>query len=376
MKNLTVMLKPASSACNLRCRYCFYADVSRSRSQYSYGMMSEDTADALLKNIFSFLEAGDSLCLSFQGGEPTLAGLDFFRRFVDIAAQKNASIGVRLTWALQTNGLLIDEDWCAFLREHRFLVGLSMDASPELHDRNRIDAAGKGTWRRVRQTRRLLEKHGIEYNVLAVLTSEMARHSRQVWDFIQRENIEYLQLIPCLGELDAETRSPYALTPKRFASFYTQLFSCWLEAYQKGAYRSVKLFDDLVNLLAAGIQSACGMTGECVPQLVVEADGSVYPCDFYMTDEYRLGNLAEQALSEIFASPAREAFCRRAHRQPRLCADCRYRSICGGGCKRMQQEVCCSENDDTCGYQDFLDRCLPGLQRIAAAVQRRSYRSF
>ena len=358
------MIKPASSLCNLRCRYCFYAEVSDSREIRSFGVMEKETARKVIENVFSCLDTGDAVNFAFQGGEPTLAGLDFFRFFVSCAEELRERTKTRLFWALQTNGILLDAEWCAFFKEHGFLIGLSLDGMKDSHDSNRIDAAGKGTFARVTAARRLLEKHGVEYNVLMVLTNQTARHPRQVWNFLCKEDIRYVQLIPCLGELEGDA-SPYALTPERFASFYTEFFRLWSGDFERGRYRSVKLFDDLVNLLASGSRNACGLTGQCQPQLVVEADGSVYPCDFYALDEYRAGSLAQEPVSAVYEKAVMAEFRNRPTARLALCADCSYAPLCGGGCPRMRREVCGTPDAGMCGYREFLKECLPALRRYA-----------
>lgn len=367
MKSLSVMIKLASSGCNLRCKYCFYADVSRQRGQCSYGIMTKETTDRMIDHIFGCLSDGDRISIAFQGGEPTLAGLSFFRYFVETSKRKKGN--VQLCFSLQTNGTLLDNAWCAFLKEHNFLVGLSLDGPAAYHDANRVDPSGKGTFHRVLAAKNLLDKYGVSYNVLTVLTNSLSRHPVQLWNFIQQHNLRYIQLIPCLGELDG-TAGHYVLTPDRFATFYCQLFRAWVSEFQRGNYYSVKLFDDLVNLLVNGAQNACGLCGECVPQIVVEADGSVYPCDFYVLDEYKVGNLTEQPLLELLHTPVTEKFRNRKHVQPTLCRSCPYVRICGGGCKRMQREVCCGANDKECGYRVFLDTCLPELMEIANQERR------
>lgn len=367
MKHISVMLKPASSLCNLRCRYCFYANVSDSREVRSFGVMKQETAGKIIENIFSGTKSGDMVTLAFQGGEPTLAGLEFFHFFT--AEVRRVQGKTRISYAFQTNGILLDEEWCAFFREHNFLVGLSLDAMQSNHDLNRVDASGKGTYADVRRAKALLEKYGVQYNVLTVLTNALARHPQQVWNFLCREDIRYVQFIPCLGELNGEA-SRYSLTSERFASFYIQLFKLWSEHFERGEYRSIKLFDDLINLLTDGRCSACGLTGQCMPQIVVEADGSVYPCDFYALDEYRAGNLAESSIEEIYCQKTMTEFQTRPTGTLALCEECPYRPICGGGCPRMRREVCGSPDAKSCGYRLFLESSLPKLQLFARNERR------
>ena len=366
MKTYNIMLKPASSLCNMRCRYCFYADVAVHRETPSYGMMAAEPRDALLRTVFSELSAGDRVQFIFQGGEPTLAGLPFFRTFV---AKAKAHEGVSVSFSLQTNGLLIDDEWCEFLKENRFLVGLSCDLLRTAHDDARRDASDKGTLTRVLRTLVLFKRHGIDFNVLCTLTPAVARHPEGVWREITRLGIDYVQFTPCLAPEDG-TSSPYALTPEAFASFYTRLFALWYTDYRKGICRSVKLFDDVVNLLLLGRPTACGMNGVCTPQLVIEADGSAYPCDFYCTDDYRLGSITDTTVSTLLASPAARAFATRKREPHALCEGCRYRTFCGGGCPRMQRSVCISEDGHRCGYRTFLENCGNTLLQLTDEIRK------
>lgn len=368
MKQISVMIKPASSLCNMRCRYCFYADVSSLRSVDSFGIMERDTTDRILEHIFADLEKGDRLTLAFQGGEPTLAGLDYFRH-VSEAAAPHQSRGVQVQYALQTNGLLLDEEWCRFLHEQNYLVGLSLDGPALYHDANRPDAQQKGTFRRVMAAKHRLDMQHVEYNVLMVLTNQMARHPQQIWRFIEEQDLRYVQFTPCMGPLEGADGS-YILTPSRYAGFYNTIFDLWCQCYYQGRYRSIKLFDDLVSLLAFGECNACGLLGRCQPQIIVEADGSVYPCDFYVLDSFRTGNLREDSLRNVYESPIVSDFLRRPKEPLSLCEDCPYRKICGGGCQRMRREVFYAPGDKECGHRLFLDSCIGRLQRLADEIRR------
>jgi len=367
MKTIHLMLKPASSLCNMRCGYCFYSDLAARRNKPSCGLMSDTTAEAIVSRLGQDLEPGDHIHFAFQGGEPTLAGLPFFRSFVSRVSRWK---GIGVSYALQTNGLLLDSQWCRFLKEHRFLVGLSLDLLPEAHDAARTDAHGQGTYRRVCEALALLNANGVDCNVLCTLTPAVAQQPKQVWDRLTALDIEYVQFTPCLGPLDEPISSPYALTPKLFASFYTELFSYWYADFQRGKCRSVKLFDDIVNLLVLGRPTGCGMTGFCQAQLVAEADGSVYPCDFYCLDPYCLGNLTTQSITQLLNAPAAEAFRNRPHQMPLLCKTCSYQRFCGGNCKRMQREICCSGDDRFCGYRSFLEQRGNTLFMLAQQIRR------
>lgn len=367
MKTLNVMLKPASSLCNMRCLYCFYADEAASRAVPSYGMMREDVADTIIDRVSEALSDGDAVQYIFQGGEPTLRGLAFFERFAERATARE---GLRVSFSLQTNGLLLDDAWCDFLLKYCVLVGVSLDLLPECHDKARPDAKGEGTYVRVCNAIALLKRRGVPFNVLCTLTDEVAAHPKQVWQRLIRLDVEYVQFTPCLG--NAECASFGRLTPELFADFYIRLFDFWYEDYRRGRARSVKLFDDVVNLLVLGSPTACGMDGKCRPQLVFEADGSAYPCDFYCTDEYRLGHIAD-GISAIVTGAAWRAFASRERDVPSLCGNCRYRRICGGGCPKMQSEVYVCANEAICGYAKFLDACGEKLYALANEVKKRYF---
>jgi len=370
MKSVIIMLKPASSLCDMRCEYCFYADVASMRDVKSYGIMQKELVGKMFEKLSSELCEGDRIQFTFQGGEPTLAGIDFYRDFVTRAA---ALKGVSVSYALQTNGLHIDREWCKLLAEYKFLVGISLDLPTELHDAQRKSSSGGGTAKRVLSAMKLMRECRVDFNVLCTLTRDVAEKPREVWDAIVGLDIEFTQFTPCLGELEGKGESAYALTPELFASFYKEIFGYWYSAYQRGDRRSIKLFDDVVNQMILGRPTGCGMDGVCRPQLVVEADGSTYPCDFYCLDEYKLGNIASNTLGELLSSPAVSAFVTRPHIAPRMCEDCPYRRFCGGNCKRMQREMCASRNGDFCGYRSFLDSCGETLFSLASAIKARLF---
>lgn len=366
MKTLNVMLKPASSLCNMRCLYCFYADEAAKRSVPSYGMMDEAVADEVIARVEEFLSDGDAVQYIFQGGEPTLRGLSFFERF----AERAESGRLRVSFSLQTNGLALDDAWCDFFLKHRVLVGVSLDLLPACHDEARKDAKGEGTYERVTVALSLLKRRGVPFNVLCTLTDAVAARPKQVWERLVRLDVKYAQFTPCLG---AEGGASYGtLTPARFADFYIRLFDLWYADYKKGRARSVKFFDDIVNLWILGTPTACGMDGVCRPQLVFEADGSAYPCDFYCTDTHRLGH-ASDGIGALTASEAWRHFATRKRERPALCEGCRYRALCGGGCPRMQSEVYISADGASCGYAKFLDACGERLYALANEVKKRYF---
>ena len=351
----------------MRCRYCFYHDVSEHRENPSYGIMKWDLMEKMIENIHKDLADKDEITIAFQGGEPTLAGLPWFQHFVESMGLYNKK--VKINYALQTNGILIDDSWGEFLNQHNFLTGLSIDANVKLHDSIRVDTQGKGTYDACLKSKAILEKHKAEYNVLCVLTNELAAEPDKVWRFILREKIRFIQFIPCLAGFNEKGPSPFALTPARFASFYVRLYYWWMKELENGRYYSVKFFDDTAHYFFRGVPSSCGINGRCHAQYVVEADAGVYPCDFYVLDQYNTGKLTEHTLSELFESSVMQAFLREERSLPELCKSCSYINYCNGGCKRMNSVMYFGAPESpsfgsVCGYKMFLDKCLKPLEHI------------
>lgn len=320
MKHINVLIKPASALCNMKCKYCFYANISSMREVRSYGKMRPHVTEKMIENIYADLNDGDELTLAFQGGEPTVAGLRYFQHLIKIVEQQKKLVTVH--YAIQTNGTLINHDWCHFFKQYDFLVGLSIDGHKERHDSNRLDHKNKPTFKRILQSKELFDQYNIEYNIMCVVTEQLATEASFVFDFIKKNKIEYIQFIPCLDDLDAEEKNEFALTPYGFAHFYEELLDLWLHELTDSNYISIKLFDDLFNLLVRRQITACGMIGNCSMQYVIEADGSVFPCDFYCLDEYKVGNITENTLRELFNTDNAFKFITHKRELPSFCLNC------------------------------------------------------
>lgn len=368
MKYVSVLVKPVSSQCNLRCKYCFYEDVSRHREIPSFGCMRHKTQEKMLENIYRSLSDGDDLTLVFQGGEPLLAGVNYFKDIVLLVEANEKNITVHYT--LQTNGMLIDDSWCEFLQQHGFLLGLSLDGCETLHDRFRVDAEGKGTFSRVLAAKRLLDIYHIEYNILCVLTDALAQEPDNIYTFLRQNQIRYVQFIPCLSGLDSEKREVYSLTPELFVKFYRRIYDLWFYGLTQGTYTSIRLFDDILNLLVANRITACGISGSCRIQYVIEADGSVYPCDFYAIDKYKMGNICEMDLMNLLQSLSTQKFIECRTMLPKYCTTCQFNRLCQGGCRRMADSIYVNEQNDFCGYQELLKHVIPHIDEVMMYLKK------
>lgn len=332
MPPVTVLIKPASSACNMHCAYCFYRDVSQHREHAFEGMLSLERMEQIVAAAMDYAEGTCSF--TFQGGEPTLAGLDFYRQVLALEKQY-ARPGVAIRNAIQTNGYAIDEQWARFLAENRFLVGLSLDGPPEIHDRNRRDNAGKGTWNAVMRTVRLFDRFHVEYNILCVVTGYSARSIQRIYNFYRRQSFQWLQFIPCLEPLDQQRgAADYHLSVEKYGEYLIRLFDLWFLDLKKGVYTSIRHLDNWLLMLLGQPPESCNMTGQCAVQFVVEGDGGVYPCDFYVLDELRLGTVGEQPFAQMAVGETARRFVEASRVLPDECRTCPFVALCRNGCRR------------------------------------------
>ena len=362
MQFVNFLIKPASSLCNMRCRYCFYEDEAANRTMASMGVMSRDTARLLIREALAAVDFNGRISFAFQGGEPTVAGLDFFRFFVEETRRQNTR-HIPIDWSIQTNGLAVDDQWAEFFAQNRFLVGVSLDGDKALHDEFRVDAAGRGTWTRVHAAVQRLQKAGAELNLLCVVTKRCAKSAVRVYHALQKTGVRYLQFIPCLDPLGMERGGmPYSLLPEDYGAFLCALFDEWYRDWAAGRYTSVRLFDDYVHLAMGMPAGTCATSGSCGAYFVIEADGSVYPCDFYALDRYLCGNVNKDGIEQTFLSDGMRAFAADFPPEGPLCAGCGVYAFCGGGCRRYRSFYYGKEG--YCPNRDFLEYALPFLAKL------------
>jgi len=364
MPPLSIMIKPASSLCNMRCSYCFYYDVAQRRDAPSHGMMTRETVGHVIEKALAFAR-GESISFVFQGGEPLLAGLEFFRFFTRTLREKNTK-NSPIFFGMQTNGLLFDRDWAAFLREERFLVGLSLDGD-EAANRYRRGGDGQKTWRAVMDAAELLRREKVDFNILTVMTAYCAAHCEEIYRFFKAQGFRYLQFIPCLRPLGEKSKanSELYMTPAQYGDCLTRLFRLYAGDYAAGKYVSIRQFDNFVRMYLGERPEQCGMAGHCSFQFVVEGGGDVFPCDFYCVDPWRLGNIHEMTFREMNEGERARLFIQESLEIAARCKACKYYPLCrGGGCKRTRES-----DDDCAAYRAFFERCLP-LFRLFTGEKR------
>lgn len=337
MKELTVMLKPASGLCQMACEYCFYHDLLEHGAPANT-FMSRETARQLIARA---KESGaQRVHFAFQGGEPLLWGQEHFDDF--FADVKEA--GIDATYAVQTNGLCMDEVYAALFAQHDVLVGISLDGDRALHDMARKTPDGKGTHERVMRGITLLKKHGVRYNVLSVISANTARHPAQLYKYYKKIGATHVQLIPCLPPLEKDAPGKYAPTPEALGQFLIGFYRLWREDFKGGQPPfTVREFDQALATLQ-GRAGHCGSRGFCTPQLIVESDGSTYPCDFYVLPAYCTGNVHTHTVAQTLQEKGMQRFAADHPSAPALCRTCRFLPVCGGGCRRMR-DVMLSDTD-------------------------------
>lgn len=372
-ENISIMIKPASSKCNLKCSYCFYHSVAEKRRVSDYGFMKYETLEEIVKKAINFSNGG-RCSINFQGGEPTLIGLDFYKKLIDYANNYNVN-GTKISYAIQTNGTIINDEWAQFFKKNNFLVGVSLDGTKEVHNSYRISNDGRSTFNKVMKSISILKKYEVPFNILTVVTPSLCRRITSVYNFFKKNQLSYLQFIPCIEPLN-ETwgKRQYSLKPEEFGEFLKRLFDLWYEDIMSNEFISIRYFDNILGLFLKYEYEACDMKGVCSCQNIIEADGSVYPCDFYTYDEYKIGNIYKNTFDEIYNSSKTEAFVRSSLNIDTECLNCKYRNICRGGCKRYRAEN--NLNYFCSAYKEFFDDTLEKFQDIIFYLNKKENRKF
>lgn len=382
------MVKPGGSGCNLDCTYCYYL---HKQELFHTAPMPRMTGEVLEQHIRQYIESqsGDEVVFSWQGGEPTLMGLDFFRTVIEFEARYSKP-GLRIENDLQTNGTLLNEEWVAFLKQNNFLVGLSIDGPRELHDQFRVDKGGQPTHHKVMAAARLLKKAGVPFNVLCVVNRENARRPLDVYRFLTRElGAKRLQFIPCVepkvfaqvapGRWDA-SRMPVVGTPQARPGTPDSVVTDWtVDPEDWGAF-TCKIWDEWfqrdygkvhVDLVESVVAQCMGYPAQrcvsaefCGKAMVIEHNGDVFACDHFVYPEYRLGNILSTHWGDMAYSPAQQTFgFAKRDLLPAYCRACQYLRLCWGDCPK-NRFVRTPEGEPGLNY------LCPGLKRFWQHIQR------
>ena len=325
-KDFAVMVKPVGSRCNMRCTYCYYLPLNISHD----AVMSLETAEKMIRNC---IESSRNNTVSFvwHGGEPTIRGLDFYRKIVEIQ-QKYLPEGWQCWNNLQTNGLGLTDEWCRFLKENHFDVGISLDGTKRAHDSNRHDVSGNDTYDRIKENIARLQKYGINPDLLCTVNSETVRKPLEVYENLKNMRTGWMQFIPVVNRDPDGTVRDESVTPEEYGDFLCNIFNQWI--FNDLGKVNVQLFVELVNMYAGGSASLCWLQETCGNVPVVEADGKVYSCDHFVREKYCIGTV-DESFADMLDKPLQKQFgLDKREGLGSKCLNCRYLKLCHGGCPK------------------------------------------
>lgn len=343
-----IMSKPIGPRCNIACEYCYYLEKEKLYPDEKKFRMSAQVLERfIIQLIETSVEAGmTDVPFTWQGGEPTMLGVDYFRTIVDLQ-KKHVPEGIQITNALQTNGVLLDDEWGQFLHDNRFLVGISIDGPEKIHDRYRIDRAGRPTFNAVMRGLQVLQRHKVEYNVLTVVQRANAGKAKEIYKFFKGLGVEYMQFIPIVErahngtlagapqvDMDPENAvTSWSVSPRAYGKFLNDLFDIWFRHDIGRIY--VQFFDTQLGLWMGHPSSLCIFAKDCGTGLALEHDGSLYSCDHYVYPDYKLGNLAETPLRDLVWTQAQSDFgTDKSGALTAQCRACSFRFACNGDCPK------------------------------------------
>jgi uncharacterized protein len=369
MRPFSLLVKPSSADCNLRCRYCFYLD----RASLYPEAVRHRMSDAVLERMISSYLATNQpqYSIGWQGGEPTLMGLDFYKRVIELE-QQHGRRGAHVSNGLQTNTTLIDDAWATHLARYHFLVGVSIDGPPERHDRYRVFVDGRGAHADVMRGVDALKRNRVEYNVLTLVSQSNVRHPKEIYHYL-RDDLDVLfhQYIECV-EFDADgSLAPFAIHAEEWGDFLCGIYDEWIACGDTRRV-SVRLFDTIISKMVDGVPNVCAAGTDCRQYLVVEHNGDIYPCDFYVRPELKLGNIMEHSWEELLDSPIYAEFGARKRQWNEACEACQFLDLCAGGCPKnrprhgedpRQLSVLCK------GWKQFYQHTREGFAQLAMQIR-------
>lgn len=344
-KPLYVMLKPASAHCNLACKYCYYLEKNKLYPTAQRHLMSDEMLEQFTRE---YIEAQtmSQVLFTWHGGEPLLRSIDFYRKALSL--QQKYAGGRRIDNVIQTNGTLLTDEWCEFFAQNHWLIGISIDGLQPYHDHYRLTAAGKPSWQKVMQGIKLLKKHGVEWNAMAVVNSYNVNHPLEFYRFFKENGCQFLQFTPIVERLtrhvDGRTLASLAdkneiplseasVTPEQWGNFLCAIFDEWVRKDVGKIF--VEIFDcTLANWMGVS-PGICAYSKECGHAGVMEHNGDVYSCDHFVFPEYKLGNIRDHLLIDMLYGEQQQEFSRLKHSSlPRQCRECDMEFACHGECPK------------------------------------------
>lgn len=372
-RNISVMWKTVSEACNLACDYCYYSTCGGMP-----GKINRIDSTILEKFIKEYMERSKGVAtFAWQGGEPLLAGHDFFEEVVTLQATY-APKNTIISNSLQTNGTLLNDKWASFLKAYQFLVGVSLDGPKEIHDARRVDSRGQGSFDRVMKGIGYLRRHQVDFNILTVVHKGNVGKAAEMMRFYESEGFDFVQFIPCMDFRAQEINRPgvYDITPEEYGRFLCEAFDYW---YNDGEPRtSIRFFDDMLSVYVNREANLCVHRAACPQTIILEQNGDAFPCDFFIHPDWKIGNVGTDSIDEILSHPLYDTFLKMKPTLPDPCKTCEWKSLCHGGCPRNRKwsaDRSTSEVDYFCSsYKQIYSYADERMKELGNNVRSRLFR--
>ena len=367
VKPFSLLVKPACADCNLRCEYCFYLGHASLYPETVKHRMSESVLERMISSFMATQQPQHAI--GWQGGEPTLMGVDFFKR-ATFFQEKYGRSGSVVSNGLQTNGTLLDDEFGRHLAQYNFLVGVSLDGPPEVHDRYRTYVDGRGAHADVMRGIDVLRRNHVDFNVLTLVSQSNVRKPRDIYHYLCDQGFLFHQYIECVEFSGEGDLKPYAVKGEEWGDFLCGIYDEWIKADTRRV--SVRLFDSILTILVDGVANTCSLGRDCRQYFVVEHNGDVYPCDFFVDRELTLGNVMDGEWEEFAASPIYEAFGQRKREWNSACDACEFVQLCSGDCpkNRMAQGRDPRQLSSLCkGWKQFHAHTRSGFERLANGIR-------
>ena len=332
-KPFHVMTKPIGAICNLDCEYCYYLEKEELYPETKSFRMEDSTLENYIRQYIETQSTLSEITFAWQGGEPTLMGIDFFRKAVELQDKYRRS-GMTIRNSLQTNATIINDEWAIFFKENNFLIGISIDGPPKLHDHYRFDKKGDPSSADVIRGLRLFQKHEVDYNILCVVNNYNGDYPVQIYNYFKGLGAQFMQFIPIVEHFgDGSEVSPRSINPKQYGRFLCAVFDEWVKEDIGKIF--IQIFDVSLEAWLGFKPSLCIFNETCGDAMAMEHNGDVYACDHYVTPEYLVGNIEETPISDIINLPFQRKFGEdKKDTLPPYCLDCEVRFVCNGGCPK------------------------------------------
>ena len=367
-----VMTKPIGPICNLDCEYCFYLEKEELYPETGSFRMEDSVLENYVRQYIE-TQPTNEVVFAFQGGEPTLMGIPFFERTMEFQ-RKYRRRGMTIQNTLQTNGTLIDDDWAKFFKKNNFLLGISLDGTPELHDKYRFDKRRRPSHHNVVRGIRYLQKHQVEFNILCVVNEHNAQKPLEVYNYVKSLGVEFMQFIPIVEHFgDGEAVSPRSVGARQYGDFLVAIFDEWVQKDIGKVF--IQIFDIALEAWLGYNPSLCIFNQTCGNALALEHNGDLYSCDHYVSPEYLIGNVMEQTMREMTESDFQIKFGRdKQDTLPQYCLDCEVKFMCNGGCPKNRFIKTPAGEDGLnylCqGYRHFFNHIDKPMKLMATALER------